>query len=196
MNFTEEEIRAMLLGSKTQHRVLVKEGEALRIWNLKNIGGINETFVVKTTHKCGDIWQTGKDYSVQKKRGGKGLWYCPKCMGELSASYRAISCDIIYACKCHNYKCHNQKLKKELINLGWKPLRFVVVSIKQEKLFDISQEDAKREGYSSRLDFLVAFNTLNNKQYSKSYESNYGKVIDEALFWNPLVWVLEFEVVK
>jgi len=192
MIFTEEEIKAILLDEKVQHRVLVKEGE----YSFLGVGKcINSGYCVKTkTNKV--KWQNSKTYSIQKKRGGKGLWYCPKCMGELSASYRAISCDIIYACKCHNYKCHNQKLKKELINLGWKPLRFVVVSIKQEKLFDISQEDAKREGYSSRLDFLVAFNTLNNKQYSKSYESNYGKVIDEALFWNPLVWVLEFEVVK
>jgi len=198
MIYGEKSIADILGNRKTMTRRLVKEGDFKTyngVCNCKKEKAINSKVVIIPI-KLRKRWRVGKDYSVQAKRGGKGLWYCRVCkkIGEnCDVCYKQYELDVL----CNNSKSDFGNVRK-MFEDTMLPLRFVVVSIKQEKLFDISQEDAKREGYSSRLDFLVAFNTLNNKQYSKSKgvfgELSYGKVIDEALFWNPLVWVLEFKV--
>lgn len=69
-----------------------------------------------------------------------------------------------------------------------KALRIVITEIRKEKLLDINEEDANKEGFNSVNDFLNAFSKANRK----------GKRIQRSDFidWNPEVWVLNFELVK
>jgi hypothetical protein len=84
--------------------------------------------------------------------------------------------------------------------------RVKIVGIRKERLLDISEEDAKREGYKNIWDFISAFCNL-NKIIPNAYEAlmvsngeitfsntKLKKRIKE--YYNPFVWVLSVEVMK
>ena len=79
------------------------------------------------------------------------------------------------------------KKSKNTIPEGWKLLFIELVSIRKEKLLDISEEDAKREGFKNIVGFLDTFYKIN--------KHNIGKEQVKEIY-NPDAWVLEFKVVK
>jgi len=69
--------------------------------------------------------------------------------------------------------------RTKLFDKGSTFARLKVLAIGREMLLDVSESDAREEGYEDRAAFLQAFHEINGD------ESNP----------NPLVWVIKFEVV-
>jgi len=192
MIYGEKSIRDILSNNKQQTRRLVKEGEyldeALDDYRIK----------VVYTKNGKPKWREFKDYSVQPGRGKKGLWYCPKCK-------RPIQKIIAQFSKSLQNGTNNTKNKFPWCGICGSniiPLRIKIVSIKKEKLCDITESDARKEGYeeskekvsgtgeiitlSAKQNFLLAFGKINNLNFSAR----------KNRVWNPFVWVLEFEVIE
>jgi len=170
MIFCEESVEAILSGRKQQTRRLVKENE-----RFNTQGGRGRTNAVVNDYSEKTKWQVGRDYSVQLGRGKKGLWYCPKCR-------------MPYEFKTTPSKIRNTHVE---CNTDMFPLRARITSIKKERLLDISEVDAKKEGYKDKQQFLIRFWTINYLRGNK-----HSIVFDKLIKLNPFVWVLEFEAVK
>jgi len=178
MNFTKEEVEKILLGEKTQCRCLVKEGEKFYLEEF-TLTASQLTTVINMNG--GVKWQVGKDYAVCPGRGKRGLLYCPKCYS-ISAYSKEVWCAI--------KKNHKEEIKM-------KPLRVVIKSIRKEKLLDISESDAKKEGYKNCINFVENFAGLNAKHLPKEIKNLNGMIypsLKKLELWDPFVWVLEFSI--
>jgi len=78
MIFSEKSVEDILNNKKQQTRRLVKEGENYN-YVPTQLGKESRITGVTTGENNKIKWEVGRDYAVQLKRGGKGLWYCPKC---------------------------------------------------------------------------------------------------------------------
>jgi hypothetical protein len=74
------------------------------------------------------------------------------------------------------------KVKTQMLSKGYFAL-IEVTKIRQEKLLDISEKDAKAEGFPSKKKFLQKFE-----------EINHGKAPEWG--YNPMVTVIEFRVIE
>ena len=170
MIFQKESIEAILAGRKTMTRRIVKYGENYETTtDDKKIG-----YVFKEGFKTRTKWQVGKKYAVCPGRGKPQVWYCPKCLKLCENKIMLNKKDSIIISNC---SCHIQT----------KPLFVEITEIRKEKLLEISEEDAKEEGFSCRGDFYLTFAQINKKLFEKHCQEKEGK-------WNPDVWVLEFWV--
>jgi hypothetical protein len=189
MIFSEKSIEDLLSGKKTITRRLVKEGEYLDIVKIRETKEFSfgatgvKTNKGKTKWVCGHPETQKPNYAVQSGRGSKG--------------YIVEKFDTFPNGSFKHYP--NGVYKKMKI-----PLRIVIKSIRKERLLDISEEDAKREGYVNKDVFLQNFYFINFKKMPKEYvlgrKRPFRYVKDFELhgdnMWNPFVWVLDLEVVK
>ena len=221
MIFSEKSIQDILSGRKTTTRRLVKEGETL-IGKNSNYPSVCTGII--TSKMQGEIfhnidkmrvkWQVGKDYAVQSKRGGKGLLYCSEC--KYVNLFNPTRYDLEFkrmelpSKLCPNCNSIDFPIKATHI---MNPLRVVVTGIRKEKLLDISEEDAKKEGYKTIREFYNAFCEINGKEPLSEFDylqlyynpkrllicsslDNLNKVNYYKLAWNPFVWVIEFGVLE
>jgi len=142
MIFSEKSVEDILNNKKQQTRRLVKEGENYN-YVPTQLGKESRITGVTTGENNKVKWEVGRDYAVQLKRGGKGLWYCPKCK---------VFCGYTETVE-HKIGCYN----------SMKPLRVVVTGIRKERLLDISPSSSKKEGYENISDFLLNFRKLNGE---------------------------------
>lgn len=199
LSFLPEFIPKIIDGSKTQTRRLVKEGEFLIEGFEKNPNNIwvfnNNSQRIK--------WQVGKDYAVQSGRGKPTVLICKDC-----SLVSANSCLLNIHCHCEDD--------------NWKPLRVRLTAIRRERLLDITEEEAKKEGFeafneklvvetynTAKWNFLSNFSNLNLGKKLKSMGGKatggvgwLNKYIEDIVIetkdkkiWNPEVWVLMFEKV-
>lgn len=166
-------------------------------------------------------WQVGRDYCVSLGGGKPGLWYCPKCRTPMQLAIKPHPKDTYERLHYKDFPCYFPHRSKEN-NCGeivLIPLRIAITSIKKERLLDISEADAKKEGFSGdefrRVsdDFIDAFYRINHtyapkesrlrmslkelKNYkfkplkfgSYIYSKNYVTIVFD---WNPWCWVLDF----
>ncbi|OFW99254.1 MAG: hypothetical protein A3E78_11750 [Alphaproteobacteria bacterium RIFCSPHIGHO2_12_FULL_63_12] len=63
--------------------------------------------------------------------------------------------------------------------------RLRITGVRQEPLDEISEEDARREGYANSHEYLGAFRKI-----------NLAGAADAHRYWTQLVWVVDFELVK
>jgi hypothetical protein len=169
MLFKKEMIEQILAGKKTMTRRIVKQEEYFDN-ELSRIPLEKQAVIKCFENKLGRIkWQVGRKYSVCLGRGKPQVWYCPFCDSWLSG---VIKGNILEG-EIHFGRFHEHIHK-------WKPLFIELVAIRKEKLLDISEEDAKREGFKGINEFLNKFSEINQV-------SCVGN--------NPDVWVLEFKVV-
>lgn len=183
-------VAEMILNSeKTQHRVLVKEGE---LYNSDN----GKIIVVHKNKKT--KWQVGKDYAVQTDRwhtisaevsdeeflrqlkeddeplrGNPGLWYCLHCKHLYWKGKRGP--DYGYE-RYGSYTDFNSKMETlkcpDCSSFDFKPLRITITGIRKERLLDISEEDNLKEGYTPSegwypTEFLWKFGELNKPHIPK-----------------------------
>ncbi len=147
MIFQKESIEAILDGRKTMTRRIVKEGE-LEFQEPCRV----ETFLGRVK------WRVGKKYAVCPGRGKPQIWYCPKCKRLLDMNWYKTGFDNI---ECNNATC----FKKGIYITHFVPLFIELVSIRKEKLLDITEEDAKKEGFESKGHFLLKFCEINKMEY-------------------------------
>ena len=177
MLFKPEMIQAILAGQKTMTRRLVKEGEELIAWSEEADAVINSKGRLR--------FRMGQKRAVCPGRGKPRVKYCSNCK-------------TIPFVERYEY-CNNcvTKIKEKL-----KPLFIELVAIKKEKLLDISEEDAKREGFNDREQFFLTFKEINSVRAKKALSLEKKGMYAKDSLWNesdlefnPDVWVLEFKVI-
>lgn len=180
----------ILDGTKTCTRRLVKEGE----FSMTSSGIPECNVIPMTVFKTKGLfeskrikWQVGRDYAVQL--GGKaGLWYCSNCKkiwNDRKASYlknkKLVSVGLL-GCDCTQGKYGPEPCKT------LKSLRVKITGIRKERLLDISESDAKKEGFKNKDEFIQAFRKIVKTNQACFYDNIYG-------FPDKLeVWVLDFSV--
>jgi len=208
-NFTDERVKRLLAGKDVVLVTLKKPGESLAanrsVWK----AGSSPLYVLpeqsKIPFKSGYRlkWQVGRDYAVCQKN--KSLWHCPKCNAVAKLVKVRITdkkpSAIDKACVCSMNLMRKDVLYARLGS--FKPLRFVVKSIKSQRLLDVTEEQAKKAGGinmgifgGAKEHFIGGFARKNYPKLFKKF--SYKNVIDinagkEA--WkkigNPEVWVLQ-----
>lgn len=168
MRFTREMIEAIVQDRKSQTRRLVKPGE---IFNTEPGKGLVNAVV--NTISARVRYCMGQDYTVQPESGGKGVWWCSECKRLTEG--------------------------EECNRLGfWKPLKILITALPQERLLDISKKDIKAESFGSKREFLIYFYTLHKDREEVRSQWPFNFKIDDSdkNLWNPLVWNINFKVVK
>ena len=188
------QIDEIISGYKTQTRRIKKENEYFLpvadrperafyntvFYTIEKRGFIRGDFYAEPEERIRIVehvkWEVGKDYAVQPGHGKPGvLWR------QLGSQYQWSLPD-----------------KRIDVAHGWTPLRIRILDIHEEKLQDISEEDAIAEGMEGDLaTWHEAAGTLPTPR------EQYAIVWDEintrpSTRWadNPEVWVISFELVK
>jgi hypothetical protein len=189
MIFQKESIEAILAGRKTMTRRLVKEGEYLKTGEFAYNGWYdyeknNEKELIRVVKNKRVKWQVGRKYSVCPGRGKPQVWYCPDCKfniingKEMYDKFKGVQC-----------KCGTMM----------KPLFVEVTGIRKEKLLDITEEDAKREGFLTKAHFIETFYKINKIKYQTLVDEKMSKFLNQPESFiakkNPEVWVISFKVV-
>lgn len=161
-----KQIDAILSGQKTQTRRVVKPGEGM----YKDTLALSESGAVR--------WAVGKTYAVVPKRGQPAVWWRnePWLMGYRPAYTNGPS--------AKHGAAHKYDRETYLAADGFRPLRIRITVIRQERLQDITEADAKAEGVG------------NVEEYRALWESINGKTKGARWADNPDVFVLEFELVR
>lgn len=155
-----QQIDEILSGQKTQTRRVVKPSE-----------GMYKASLALTA--AGNVkWAVGKTYAVQPGRGLSGLMWIENWAEDTTEPDGTFSTAPVYK--------PNRAL---FTDNGWREFRIRITAIRQERLQDITEDDAKAEGVSSKGEYAKLWNRINKRKGTRWSD-------------NPLVWVLAFEVVK
>lgn len=131
-------------------------------------------------------WETGRDYAVVPGRGKPGVWW--RQTGDLPHQYAYVQPDE----------------ETGRVDYGYQPLRIRITAIRQERLQDISEEDAIAEGVEVPMQFqgdgVGNYGTppdVGQLAYEAYRVLWYSINTRKGTRWqdNPSVWVLSFEVV-
>jgi hypothetical protein len=186
--FTEDNIKSIIRGDKTQTRRPEKPNE-LFIPNYRGEGDAVVTCYADDAR--GDIkyrlkWQVGRDYKVIAGRTLGSAYYRMNDDGKIELAHTTW----MYVTSVLGYarleSTLNTTWQTVLENMGWQPLSYRITSLRSEPLQDISKQDAIAEGVSpasSRspvLNFIDTWNMLHKKT------GNGGDT-------NPSVWVIGIE---
>lgn len=170
MLFKPELVQEILKGHKRQTRRIIKPGQEGLFFSEQDqdAGRYSQVVVFKKTGRDVTVYKVGKDYAVCPGRGKRAVWYSPTT-GETGDAWLAD-------CEANGM---NISIWGEpaLMIAGYVPLRIRITTIRSERACDISEADARAEGFANRDEFLAAWDRINGK----------GK--REAK-----VWCLSFEV--
>lgn len=175
----------IIYGTKTQDRRLVLPGERLipRYMGKRNPV---EAYVIQVSqgYPNGRIkWQVGKTYSVQPGRGKPALM--------VHWSHPCYGIDVWQAGPDELSAAAGQ---------GYQEARIKLLRIRQERLHDISEADARAEGIPM-IDGYYPDYVLSGHRWDTaraSFITWWDSIHGRKNPWtaNPAVWVLEFECVK
>lgn len=181
------QIDEILSGQKTQTRRVCKpedfyeldyeSGPDYRIGTIAyRIGEITRTGIKTRTR-----WQVGRAYAVVPKRGLPTVWWQRRGNNYLTHN------------GTHEYLCSADPDKEPigvpvtdltLTKRGYQPLRIRITAIRREPLQSISEADARAEGVESIEAYRALWDSINGKTKGARWADN------------PLVFVLEFELVR
>ena len=203
-----KQVTEIIEGKKTQTRRIVKKNEHLSDYN--NTDGCT----VFTTSKGGKRrikWQVGRKYAVVPKRAQPQVYYRYEEDGSLTLAHTA-KMEYFDETLLEWATRENKPKRVELIkSYGYKPLSIRLTAIRLERLHDITEADAIAEGIetvermtSSGVEMELYKDYLYKDEdkyfkYSdpiKSYKSLWESINGKGSWdTNPMVWVLEFQVV-
>ena len=202
-------VRAILDGSKTQTRRIVKP-------QVLNVGGATpwEWKGTRPKSKTGTGWiaSTHLDgllswlkYSCPYGKPGDRLW--------VRETWGKVHHEGVDPLPTYFYRADEYDAERDSL-IRWKPSLFMprwasritleVVSVRVERLNDISEEDAKREGADPvelLTDVATGLLTIPMVSYNGSYVDGYAALwesINGPGSWavNPWVWVVEFRKIN
>lgn len=163
-----KQIPEILSGAKWQTRRVVKPGE-----------GMYEASLALTA--AGNVkWAVGKTYAVVPKRGKPSVWW--KRVGTVALTHNGMH-EYHYPSNPDAAAIALPVTRAELEKRGFQPLRIRITAIRQERLQDITEADAKAEGVSSKGEYAKLWNRINKRKGTRWSD-------------NPMVWVISFEVAK
>ena len=192
MIFSEDSIKKIVSGEKVQTRRLVKEGENGWTWSYwvkgkgYNVKGMKPSKGIEAVGKNKRVkWQVGSKYSVCSGRGKPQVWFCPNCR----KLRQDIDCAMNGVGKLHCTACLSEEetVETELI-----PLFIEITGIRKEKLLDISEADAEKEGFDCKGDFYLTYSQINKKVFEKYCQSKDLTYSNKNEYWSPEVWVIDF----
>ena len=164
-----KQIDEILSGQKTQTRRVVKPGE-----------GMYEASLALTA--AGNVkWAVGKTYAVVPKRGLPGVWW--KMVGTVALTHNGMH-EYHYPSNPDAAAIALPVTRAELEKRGFQPLRIRILAIRQERLQDITEADAKAEGVADVEAYRALWQAINGKTPGARWDAN------------PTVFVLEFELVR
>lgn len=166
-----KQIDEILSGQKTQTRRVVKPSEFVYRHGNQNPDGIWAIETVFTLidnpeeyeYKDRIKWEVGRTYAVVPKRGKPGARWADTPHGPLWG---------------------NRDFAAMLPEYVWQLLRIRITAIRQERLQDITEADAKAEGVGSVEEYRALWESINGKTPGARWDDN------------PDVFVLEFELVR
>lgn len=164
-----QQIDKIVAGQKTQTRRVCNPGEGM----YKDTLALRESGAVK--------WAVGKTYAVVPKRGKPSVWW--KRVGTVALTHNGMH-EYHYPSNPDAAAIALPVTRAELEKRGFRPLRIRITAIRQERLQDITEADAKAEGVGSV------------EEYRALWESINGKTPGARWADDPLCWVLTFEVAQ
>lgn len=203
MLFNAPMVRALLDGSKTQSRRVVKfpHKNPLGTWEPTSIGGPNGGRLADggTVPEQGAIWhtRTGDCLSSPYGQPGDRLWVRETWIDASSALH---SC-VIYRADGDEQAC-GEPWKPSIHMPRWASrILLEIVSVRVERLTDISESDAIAEGiepvYGVWRDYQNQPSVNHHPAWSTAIDSyrSLWESINGTGSWdlNPLVWVIEFK---
>lgn len=164
-----KQIPEILSGAKWQTRRVVKPGE-----------GMYEASLALTA--AGNVkWAVGKTYAVVPKRGKPSVWW--KRVGTVALTHNGMH-EYHYPSNPDAAAIALPVTRAELEKRGFRPLRIRITAIRQERLQDITEADAKAEGVADVEAYRALWQAINGKTPGARWDAN------------PTVFVLEFELVR
>ena len=169
-----KQIDEILSGTKTQTRRVVKPSELIYRHGSQNSDG---TWAIHTVSALTNSpekyeysgrvkWEVGRDYAVASKRGQRTvLW-------------KGAPDDFDWVVP------RSEQHAREYMQDGYQPLRIRITAIRQERLQDITEADAKAEGVADVAAYCELWESINGKTPGARWDAN------------PTVFVLEFELVR
>ena len=179
MIFTEESIKAIIENRKSQTRRIVKDkinDNEYPEWDenkkIIKVHHQSQSPITKGKFIGRTKWQVGKIYSVQAGRGKSVITYCRFCKKTWNESHALNNTD---------FTGHPIE-----------PLRIRITEIRKARLEDISNNDAKSEGFLDEAHFMVAFCDINKIKYNKTPLTGAEETYIIEPLQNPEVWVISF----
>lgn len=180
-------VRAILDGSKTQTRRVVK---------LTDSGRVKETGSPRNWH----LGDPNASLACPCGQPGEGLW--------VKETFQRFTDDgeIIYKADPTGFSAMNDLKRDGCLEARWRPsihmprwasrITLEITGVKVERLQDISEADALAEGvirYSALEQIQAGCDRWGRHAYSRLWESVYGPGSWDA---NPWVWAVEFRRIK
>lgn len=167
-----KQVDEILSGTKTQTRRVVKPGEGM----YKEALALTAAGNVK--------WAVGRTYAVVPRRGKPAVWWA--IVDGIPIWNHPVRYEPFYQPgePTDWENGHYVDLRHELEYQGFQPLRIRITAIRQERLQDISEADAKAEGVADVEAYRALWQAINGKTPGARWDAN------------PTVFVLEFELVR
>lgn len=201
--------RLIITGDKTQSRRVVKPNEIAvgdcgqYITTDQKYKRIHHVVTIDRNGKSRLKCQVGNTYAVTPQRTQPQVYWCDCVPGEirLAHEYHPISKLVVQEFWINR---HPDTWRDWLAKTGWQPLYIKITAIRQERLQDISEEDAIAEGIQAMFDpeleyflFTDYDNSFFHISPVTSYKTLWQRInTRKGKRWedNPLVWVLAFEM--
>ena len=112
-------------------------------------------------------WEVGRTYAVVPKRGLPAVWWSED-----------------WEDSAHSWLPVYREKQSLFRGMGFEELRIRITAIHQERLQDITEADAQAEGVGSVAEYRELWESINGKTPGARWQDN------------PMVFVLEFELVR
>ena len=206
LSFTDANTKAIIGGDKTQTRRLIKEGEFIIDIDSRLSSVMNPKGSIK--------YQVDREYKLKAGRTLPQVYYRLNDAGEIELAHTHKSNTVTMLERFKNDLEHakivHEDWGKVLSLSGYKPLSYRITGLRKEPLQDITEADAIAEGVKCFRDpeyraqhywnyqlgvWVLAVSDHAQWSYKTQWDSLHAK---KGNGWdtNPMVWVIEFEVVS